>query len=554
MPKHIPIHCENTDSVSKIPSGTTLKEAEMVFKPNLPYPTLGALVNNQVEEMDYEFYKAKTVCFFDFRTTDGLRMYLRSLYFLLMKAVNDLFPKAEVAIEHAVANGYFCELKNGDVKPSEKHILDIKVRMQELIKENIPYSRKEILNEEAVKIFEENKMPEKARLFKQSPSLYTSVYTLDNLTDYFYGYLIPSTGSIHKFDLIPFYNGMLLRVPQRNNPEQLRPLIKQDKMFDVLEEHKYRVEVLNASNIGRINEQVLNGQSGELIKISEALHERKIAQIAERICSRPQTRLILISGPSSSGKTTFSKRLSVQLKVSGIDPVMISLDNYFVNREHTPKDENGDYNFEALEALDLDLLNENINKLLEGDTIKVPKFDFATGERFYDGTSLSLKPNSVILAEGIHALNPKLTDHIENGIKYKIYVSALTQIGIDAHNRIPTTDNRLLRRMIRDHKYRGYSALETLQRWPSVRKGEKQNIFPYQEEADVMFNSALLYELGVLKKHAEPLLREIWENQKEHAEAQRLLKFISYFKDIPEKEIPPTSILREFLGESSFKY
>ncbi len=553
MAKKILIHCENTNTNIEIPASTSLKQLAEILKPELKYPVLGALVNNKVKETTYEFYKPKTVMFFDMCHTDGMRMYLRSLYFLLMKAVKDLFPEETIKIEHAVANGYFCEFENNKKIP-EKDINAIKQKMLSLIEKDIPFKRKEILNTQAIEIFEKNNMPEKVRLFKQSTALYTSVYTLDNMTDYFYGFLVPSTGCIHKFDLKAFNYGMLLRVPQRQNPEELRPLIKQDKMFEVLEDHKHRVEVLNASNIGRINEQVLNDQSGELIKVSEALHESKISKIAEIINNKPQTRLILVSGPSSSGKTTFSKRLAVQLKVRSISPIMISLDNYFVNRELTPLDEKGEYNFEALEALDLELLNDNINKLLNGETIKVPKFDFTTGKRFYDNTTLSLKENDIIIAEGIHALNPKLTEQIDNGLKYKIYISALTQIGIDTHNRIPTTDNRLLRRIIRDNKYRGYSAIDTLRRWASVRKGEKQNIFPYQEEADIMFNSALPYELGVLKKHAEPLLKNIGENQKEHAEAQRLLKFISYFKDIPETEIPPTSILREFLGKSSFKY
>ncbi len=551
---NIPVYCENTQQIIKIKPGTTLKELAEISKTKLNYPILGAMVNNLPYEISYEIYKPKNVKFFDMQSTAGMQMYLRSLFFLLMKSVNDLFPEAKVKIEHAVANGYFCEFDCDDKKITQNDILQIKQRMNEIIKEDIPFVRQEILNTEAIAIFEENSMTEKARLFKQSPALYTSVYSFGDLTDYFYGYLIPSTGYITNFDLIAFNDNMLLRVPKRKQPEQLRPLIKQDKMFKVLEEHKHRVEVLETSNIGSLNEKVLNKQSGELIKISEALHEKEIADIADQIKNKPQIRIVLVSGPSSSGKTTFSKRLAIQLKVIGIDPVMLSLDNYFVNREDTPLDENGEYNFESLQALDLKLLNDDVNKLINGETINVPTFDFTVGKRIYDDTKLKIKQNSIIIAEGIHALNPKLTEQIDNGLKYKIYVSALTQIGIDAHNRIPTTDNRLIRRMIRDNKYRGYSALETLQRWASVREGENQNIFPYQEEADIMFNSALLYELGVLKKHATPLLQDIWENQKEYAEAQRLLHFISYFKDIPESEIPPTSILREFLGNSSFKY
>ena len=550
----IKIECVNTGTTKEVKPGTDLKKIAEIFNPELEFPILGALVNNKVKEMTYEVYKPKIIHFYDYKHKDGMRMYFRSLYFVLMKAVKRLYPNVNITIEHSVANGYYCEASDPTKQFTPIEIKSIKNEMSQIINEDLPFIREELKNSEAIQVFEKNNMPSKVRLFKQSPALYTSVYHLGELTDYFYGFLVPTTGCLKKFDLEEFNNGMLLRVPDRQNPTKLRPLINQDKMFEVLEEHKFRVEVLKAHNIGRINEQVINGESGELIKIGEALHEKKIAEIAERIKSQENTKLILISGPTSSGKTTFSKRLSIQLRVSGLSPVMISLDNYFVNRDDTPLDKDGEVDFEALEALDVDLFNSNINDLLEGKTVKLPKFDFSDGKRFYDGETLSINKNNIIIAEGIHALTPKLTEAIKNNIKYKIYVSALTQICIDSHNRIPTTDNRLLRRIIRDHKYRGYSAQDTLKRWDSVRRGEKRNIFPYQEEADVMFNSALLYELGVIKKHAEPLLRQIWINKPEYAEAQRLLKFLSYFKDIPEKEIPPTSILREFLGESSFKY
>ncbi|MEA2041228.1 MAG: nucleoside kinase [Bacteroidota bacterium] len=554
MTTTLKVRCLNTNTERDIPAGTNLHQLAELFNLKSRYPFLGAMVNNKVKEMAYEIYKPKTVEFYDLTHKDGMRMYIRSLYFLLMKAVDELNFDTFISIEHSVSNGFFCEIRDSKQGLNEETIENIKRKMNELVKQDLPFIRNEILNSEVIKIFENSKMPEKARLFKQSPSLYTSVYTLGDMTDYFYGFLVPSTGCLKKFGLKKFYNGMLLRVPNRGNPEKLRPFTEQDKMFEVLEEHKYRVEVLQAANIGQINEKVLKKQAGDLIKIGEALHEKKISTIAEQISQKESTKLILVSGPSSSGKTTFSKRLFIQFRVAGVTPVMVSLDNYFVDREKTPLDENGDYDFESIEALDLDLLNKDLNTLLEGGIIKVPTFDFADGTRHYNGDTMSLKNGGIIIAEGIHALNPRLTKDVDNMYKYRVYVSALTQICIDQHNRIPTTDNRLLRRMIRDHNFRGYSALDTLKRWDSVRRGEKRNIFPYQEQADIMFNSALIYELGVLKKHAEPLLKEIWQNQKEYAEAQRLLKFLSYFKDIPEREIPPTSILREFLGNSTFDY
>ena len=549
------IECINTNRIKKFPFGTRLYDIMKETAPNLKYPVLGALVDNEVQELAFRIIKPHKVDFFDITHQDGMRMYFRSLYYVLMKAVKDIMPDADLMIEHRVSKGYFCEIKGLNLTDNPKLIEDIKLQMQKIIKADYPFIRKDILNSEAVKIFESNNLPEKANLFKQSPALYTSIYQLDNMLDYFYGYLVPSTGYLTKFDLIPLYDGMLLKIPQRNNPDKLEPFVKQDKMFDILDEHKHWVKALNSANVGRLNDRITEGSGGELIKISEALHEKKIAEIADKIKEKKSIKLILIAGPSSSGKTTFSKRLAVQLIVAGLKPVQISLDNYFVNREDTPLDENGDYDFETIDAIDRKTFAENINDLQQGKTVEIPKFDFETGKRFYDGTKISADNETVIIAEGIHALNPKLTKHIADETKYRIYISALTQIGIDGHNRIPTTDNRLLRRIIRDYKYRGYSAFETLKRWPSVRRGEEKNIFPFQEHADIMFNSALLYELALLKKYAEPLLKNICQKEKEFAEAKRVLKFLSYFKDLNEEdEIPPTSILREFLGDSSFHY
>jgi uridine kinase len=554
MGKIIKIKCENNGIETEYPLGTSLKQILDNQNVNLKYPVVGALVNNEVEELSYEIFKAKNVNFIDITHKDGMRMYIRSLYFVFMKAVYELFPEAEIRIDHSVSKGYYCEILGKGIEHNVQLISDIENRMRKIVNADIPFLRSDILNSEAIEIFEQKGYEEKVCLFKQSPSLYTSVYSLNGLVDYFYGYLVPSTKYLFNFDLVPIYKSMLLRVPDPENPEKLQPIVMQDKMFDVLEEHKEWVRILKAHSAGKVNEQVLQGNGGELIKVAEALHEKKIAIIAEQIKTNKKIKLILVSGPSSSGKTTFSKRLAVQLRVAGLKPVMLSIDNYFVDRDDTPKDENGDYDFEALEAIDTVLLNKNINDLQAGKKVFLPKFDFGTGKRFYDGTTLQTDEETIIIAEGIHALNPKMTYGIDSGIKFKIYISALTQIAIDGHNRVPTTDNRLIRRIIRDFKYRKYTALDTLKRWDSVRRGERKNIFPYQEEADVMFNSALLYELGVLKKHAVPLLKEIWQTEAEFAEAQRLLKLLSYFKEIKEDEIPPTSILREFLGQSSFHY
>jgi uridine kinase len=549
------IVCENNKIVKRFDFGTSLYEIANLLNVHLQYPVLGALVDNEIRELSYRICKPCMINFIDITHNDGMRMYFRSLYFVLMKAVRDIMPDADLYIEHSVSNGYFCEIKGLNLRHNEDLVAEIKIQMHQLIEADIPFERKDILNSEAIEIFEAENFSEKANLFKQSPALYTSVYKFDNMVDYFYGCLVPSSSFLFNFDLIQLYDGMLLKIPSTKNPKELKPFKNQDKMFDILQEHKHWVNILNTANVGRLNQKVLNGEEGRLIKISEALHEKKIAEIADKIYEKKDVKLILIAGPSSSGKTTFSKRLSVQLQVAGLTPVLISLDNYFVNRELTPLDENGEYDFESLEAIDIELFAENINDLTQGKEINIPKFSFESGKRFYDGSTLKANNETIIIAEGIHALNPKLSHNIDNRLTYKIYLSALTQLGIDGHNRIPTTDNRLIRRMIRDFRYRGYTPFDTLKRWESVKRGEEKNIFPYQEEADIMFNSALLYELAVLKKYAEPLLKTIPQKEPEYAESIRLLKFLSYFKDITEEEeIPPTSILREFLGDSTFHY
>ncbi len=553
----IKVYVINNDLSKEYPFGTSLYEIAKDMNIKLDYPILGARVNNKLAELTYRIYKPKFIEFIDITNIDGFRMYQRSLSFVLMKAVRDILPGARLKIEHSISKGFYCEIEKPDntkLKPEE--VLQVAERMRQIIEADIPFSREEIPTKQALEIFEKNHLYEKVRLFKTRPILFTSIYKLDDQIDYFYGYLVPSTGYLKVFDLLPYYDGMLLRFPSPENPTELGPVLEQPKLFEIFREYKNWGEILGVSTVGSINEQIQNGKAGDLIKVSEALHEKKVAQIADMIKNRGNVRLVLIAGPSSSGKTTFSKRLSVQLKVLGYQPVPISLDNFFVNRELTPRDENGDYDFENIHALDLDLFGKVMNDLIAGKEVELPKFNFQEGKRYYDGTKVQLSQRGILVIEGIHGLNPELSKGIEDKYKFKIYVSALTQTGIDYHNRIPTTDNRLLRRMIRDYQYRGYSLVETLQRWPSVRRGEEKYIFPYQEEADVMFNSALVYEFNVLKKHLEPLLKEIPETVYEYSEARRLLKFLSYFVTIrrEEREIPPTSIMREFLSGSAFKY
>ncbi|MGQ1910232.1 nucleoside kinase [Marinifilum sp. RC60d5] len=555
MGKLVDIYFEDLKEKRSYAVGTDLQDILKDVKPNLKGKVLGAMVNNKLKELTYEIYKPKNIRFIDLTNSAGRRMYIRSLSFVLYKAVSDLYPGAGFRLEHSVSNGLYCRLTDKNIILSKDDVARIKIRMQEIIAADMPFVREEIETEEAIKIFESQGLREKTSLFRTRGNLYTSVYHLDGNADYFYGFLVPSTGVLEVFDLVHFYRGMLLMSPKRNEPSEVEELVTQEKMLKVFSEFKRWGKVLNISNIGDLNNYVAQNNISELIKISEALHEKKISQIADKVRKRKKhIRLILISGPSSSGKTTFGKRLAIQLKVAGLKPVNLSLDNYFVNREHTPVDENGDYDFEDLKALDVKLFNENLVDLLAGKEIELPKFSFETGARYFDGEKMKINDKQVLVVEGIHALNPELTPLIADEAKFRIYISALTSISIDGHNRIPSTDNRLIRRIVRDYKYRNYSALDTINRWPSVRRGELKNIFPYQEEADVMFNSALPYELGVLKRYAEPILKEVQPNCPEYAEANRLLKFFSYFSPISDDEIPPTSLMREFLGGSAFDY
>ncbi|MCZ4694397.1 nucleoside kinase [Ancylomarina euxinus] len=549
------IYIEDLDEKRSYPIGTSLQTILNEIASQLKMNVLGAIVNNKLKELTYEIYKPKNIKFVDYTNPAGRRMYIRSLTFVLYKAVQEVFPNAGFRVEHSVSNGEYCRLTNKNTILTEEGVLQIKARMQSIVEANLPFERNEIETEKAIELFESQGLHEKTKLLRTRGNLYTSVYKIGSVVDYFYGFLLPRTGLLDVFDLQHYHNGMLLLAPNKKDPSVAETRLEQEKMFQIFSEYKRWGKILGISNIGDLNKSIEEHKISELIKIYEAMHEKKISQIADRIRKKwKKIKIILIAGPSSSGKTTFGKRLSIQLKVSGIQPINLSLDNYFVNRELTPLDENGEYDFESIEALDVKLFNENLLELLDGKEIDLPKFSFETGQRYYDGEKLRINGKNVIVIEGIHALNPELTSLISDEVKFKIYISALTSISIDGHNLLHSTDNRLIRRIVRDHKYRNYSALDTIKRWQSVRNGEEKNIFPFQENADVMFNSALPYELGVLKRHVEPILKEVQPNQPEYSEANRLLKFFSFFIPIPDNEIPKNSLMREFLGGSTFEY
>lgn len=551
------IYCKNNNLTKEFPAGSTLLDVYKGFNLNMPYGPVSAKVNNKVEGLNFQVYYNKDVEFLDITSSSGMRTYVRSLCFILVKAVKDLYPEGGISLEQPVSKGYFCHLKL-DRNIGLDDVSRIKQRMKELIAADLPFEKTECRTQQAVELFKKHQMDDKVKLLETYNQLYTFYYTLEDTIDYYYGSLVPSTGYIRLFDLVKYYDGLLLRIPNRKNPKQLEEVVKQEKMLEVFQEYRRWNQIMHLGTVGDFNVACNAGFATDLIKVSEALQEKKIAHIADEITSRnkdgQRVKMILISGPSSSGKTTFSKRLSIQLMTNGIMPYPISLDDYFVNREDTPKDAEGNYDFESLDALDLNFFKEQLNDLLTGKEIELPRFNFTTGKRENSGKKLRLEPHMILILEGIHALNPALSESIPAENKYKIYVSALTTILLDNHNYIPTTDNRLLRRIIRDYKYRGYSAEETIARWGSVRAGEDKWIFPYQEYADAMFNSALIFELAVLKDYAEPLLRKVPNNTPEYSEAHRLLHFLKYFVSVPDEELPPTSLLREFLGGSSFRY
>ena len=553
MKQTVKIRCKNNGETKEIAIGSTLKEAYEAFGLSMEFGPINATVNNRTEGLNYRLYHNKDVEFFDLYSATGERCYMRTLFFVLCKSVHDLYPDSKVVIDIPVSNGYYCNLMLGhDV--TETDVTRIRERMRQLIDAKLPIRRYEVPTEEAVRIFSSRGDKAKAKLLRSTGKLYTTYYEIDDYVDNFYGSLLINTSQLTLFGLEKYFDGALLRLPSRQNPAELEALIRQDKMFDIFKEQHRWNRILGVSTVGDFNEAVRSGQTTGLINVSEALQEKKIASIAEQIAHRQGTRVVLIAGPSSSGKTTFCKRLSIQLVTCGIKPIQISLDDYFVDRHLTPKDENGEYDYESVHALNIPLLNEQLQQLFEGKTIELPKYNFQTGKSEKSGKRLQLDDNQVLVLEGIHALNPELTAQIPQEQKFHIYISALTTILLDDHNYIRTTDNRLLRRIIRDYKYRGVNAQETIHRWPSVRAGENKWIFPYQENADVMFNTAMLFELAVIKQQAEPLLDLVPENCPEYAEAYRLRTFLDYIQPIPNRALPPTSLLREFLGGSSFKY
>ena len=549
MSETITIYCKNNNTYKDVPIGSSLLDIYTAVGAPLRYRPMNAQVNNKTESLNFRCWQPKDIEFIDYTQLSGLRTYVRSLCHIFSKAVYDIWPTATLNLEHPVSKGYYCVIHNGkniDLETIEK----IKKRMWELIDADLPFLHKSVRTVDAAVLFRERGMNDKARLIETAGLPYTSYYELEGYINFFYGCLTPSTGYIQLFDLEPYMDGVLLRIPKQTDPMELQPVIKQDKMFEAYKEHLTLQRTVGLDNVGDLNLAIEKGRSQDIILVSEAMQEKQVAKIAEKIADgyKEGIRIVLISGPSSSGKTTFCKRLQVQLTTNLLHPVGISLDDYFLNREDTPKDEHGEYDFESLYALDLPYFNKDLKKLLSGEEIELPSFNFESGRRIFKGKKLKLRENSILVIEGIHALNPELTEFIDDKYKYRVYVSVLTSISLDNHNWIPTTDNRLLRRIIRDYRFRGYSAEDTINRWPSVRRGEDKWIFPYQENADAMFNSAMLYELAALRKYAEPILAQVPESNKANAEAYRLLRFLRYFNYIPTEELPGTSLLREFLG------
>ena len=551
------IYCTNTASQIEAEGGERLLDIYKRLDIPSAYPAVTARVNHKSESLDYRVYNPCDVEFVDITDPSGMRAYVRSLCFVLYKAITELHPGSRLRIEHSISHGNYCVLKNEDAPLTEENIKAIKQRMQEIVAEDIPFEHKLAHTEEVIEIFRKQNMLEKVALLESIGDLYTNYYLLDGLADIYYSWLVPSTGYLSVFDLVPYSDGMLLLPPDTTAPSRPASVINQQKMLRAFGEYIAFNHIVGLDGVGKLNRAIEENRATELIQVAEALHEKKIAQIAEEIATRFRNggaRIVLISGPSSSGKTTFSKRLSIQLMTSLITPAAISLDDYFVNRKDTPRDENGDYDYESLYALDLERFNSDLNRLLAGERVALPTYDFKSGTRIETGRTMQLTPNTVLIMEGIHGLNPDLTPHIPEHQKFRIYVSALTSLSIDDHSWVPTTDNRLLRRIVRDAQSRGCSAKDTIARWRSVRKGEDRWIFPYQENADAMFNSSLIFELSVIRNYATPILRVVPRNCPEYAEAARLLSFLHYFLPLPENEIPPTSLLREFLGGSSFRY
>ena len=553
MEHTVEIICRNNGQRLLVEPNSNLASIYQQLDLDMPYGPISAKVNNKVEGLHYRVYNQKTIEFLDMYSPSGARAYTRSLFFVLCKAVHDLYEKPKVTIDIPVSNGYYCNLRIGR-EVTDEDVVRIRRHMQEIIDAHIPIHRHECLTEDAIRCFNEIGANSKVKLLKSNGKLYSVYYDIDGYIDYYYGTMLTNTGDLYLFGLEKYYDGLLLRIPSASNPGELGALVRQDKMFEIFKEHHRWQDILGLRTIGDLNEAIDKGVTSQLINVSEALQENKIVKIASEIANRKGVKMVLISGPSSSGKTTTCKRLSIQLLANGMRPIGISLDDYFVDRELTPMDASGDYDFESLYALNIPLLNEQMNALFAGEEVELPKYNFQSGKSEKSGRKLRLQGNEILVVEGIHALNPELTAQIPEEQKYKVYASALTTILLDSHNYIPTTDSRLLRRIIRDYKYRGVSAQETIRRWPSVRAGENKWIFPFQENADAMFNTAMIFELAAIKSQAEPLLEQVPECADEYSEAYRLLKFLRYIRPITNKQVPPTSLLREFLGGSSFKY
>ena len=550
----IEIICTNNNQKKSYPIGTNLLQIAADMQIKLNYPILAAKVNNEVKSLRYEIYKEKFITFIDASDVSGFTIYERSLHFLLYKAVRDLYPDEQLVIKHSISGGKYCEFNNPSFEVTAKVAEGIEQHMRKLVEADLPFERKELPTKEAVELYEKEGLMAKKSLIEDRNYLYTSVYSLDNCINYFYGCLVPSTGYLKLFGLKPYENGLLLNTPSRHHPDKLSNIYKSPKLFSIFNEYKNWNKVLGISYVSDINHLIQSGHSKEMILVSEALQEKKITQIADRIAAKGDVKIVLLSGPSSSGKTTTSKRVSVQLGVLGYNPIPISMDNYFVERDQTPLDKEGNLDFEHLNAIDLNLFNEQLNDLIAGKTIETPVFDFQQGKKLWKGNKLHLDKNSMLIIEGIHALNPNLLPNIPAERTFRIFASALTSIAIDMHNPIHTTDNRLIRRIIRDARYRGYSAEVSIMRWKSVRNGEEKWIFPYQENADEMFNSAICCELNIFKSYAQQLLYQVTEASPAYSEARRLMKMLEYFTSLPEKEVPQSSILREFFGGSVFSY
>ena len=558
MQNKITIYCKNTKEYVDIPCGTSLKDLYQQLALEMPYPVIAARVNYKVQSLNFLIYKPKDIEFIDATSESGYRCYIRTLDMVMACAVRELWPDCDLRIEHPISKGFYCTIRKSREETkviTPELVQELKARMQAIIAEDRPIITEERQTKEVIRLFGERNEGE-TTLFETLGNPYCRYYRIGDYIDYYTGALMPSTGYINLFDLELYHDNILLRIPCRRNPNCMEERPMQDKRFGIFKEYVGWNKLLHISNVGEFNKACKNQKSFEMIKVSEALHEKKVAQIADQIANRESgvPRFVLISGPSSSGKTTFSKRLTIQLMVNGIRPVVISMDNYFVNREDTPRDENGNWDFEHLNTLDLPLFRQQVADLLDGKTVSLPFYNFETGKREFRGETLKLEKDTVVILEGLHALNPELMPNIPREATFKIFVSSLTTVNLDNHNWIPTSDVRLIRRIVRDYRYRGYSALETIARLDSVQRGEDRWISPFQEEADVMFNSALLFELAVLKRHAEPILDEVPKYCDEYTTAHRLKKYLSYFESIPEREIPPTSFLREFVGGSSFRY